>query len=54
MKKSILNLGRTLNKIDQKQINGGSYRTQEECLAAGCFWGLDAYTNKWRCVCPLF
>jgi len=52
MKNQILNLGKILNKVNQKEINGGSYRTKEECDAAGCFWGLDAFTNKWRCTCP--
>ncbi|CAL2060357.1 hypothetical protein [Tenacibaculum sp. 190524A05c] len=38
MKKSILNLGKSLNKVEQKQINGGfncpTYPA-ERCLACG-------------------
>jgi hypothetical protein len=44
MKKSILNIGRTLNKADQKSINGGwdifpecQYRGQP-CNGGRCEW----------------
>ena len=42
MKKSILNLGKALNKVEQKQINGGRVLAQEGesgyqcCNAWGC------------------
>jgi hypothetical protein len=52
MKKQILNLGKALEKVEQKQILGGTYKTKEACDAAGCFWGLDAITNRWYCTCP--
>ena len=38
MKKSILKLGKTLNKVQQKQINGGAncpIYPASECLACG-------------------
>ncbi|RLJ97808.1 hypothetical protein [Tenacibaculum discolor] len=34
MKKSILNLGKALNKADQKQINGGRMFTCDEFCSA--------------------
>ncbi|MDY0780812.1 hypothetical protein [Tenacibaculum sp. IB213877] len=52
MKKQILNLGKTLNKKEQKEILGGNYKTKEECDAAGCFWGQDGITGEWYCTCP--
>jgi hypothetical protein len=33
MKKSILNIGKTLNKVEQKEINGGG----RGCLSGACF-----------------
>ncbi|SNR15625.1 hypothetical protein [Tenacibaculum jejuense] len=40
MKKSILNLGKTLNKQEQQTINGGSI-AQDACINGG---------GKWVCV----
>ena len=37
MKKSIVNLGKTLNKLEQKQINGGD----ESCPPIGCYYSDD-------------
>ncbi|TDQ23969.1 hypothetical protein [Tenacibaculum caenipelagi] len=37
MKKSILNLGKALNKIEQKTINGGG----ESCPPRGCYYSDD-------------
>ncbi len=40
MKKSILNLGKALNKAEQKTINGGGWPTNEkDCLLCGGEWG---------------
>ena len=36
MKKSILNLGKGLSKIDQKTINGGG---SESCPPINCYYG---------------
>ncbi|AZJ35155.1 hypothetical protein [Tenacibaculum singaporense] len=38
MKKSILNLGKTLNKIEQTLINGGKYNcfTSDDCDLGCC------------------
>ena len=52
MKKSILNLGKALNKAEQKSINGG-YKTKETCDPMNGdrgFWGLHATTGRWCCT----
>jgi len=36
MKKSILNLGETLNKNEQRQINGGMLTIFNDCSVNGC------------------
>ncbi len=51
MKNSILNLGKTLNKAEQKNIYGG-YKTKESCDAMDGFWGLSLNTGKWCCTIP--
>ncbi|CAM1355136.1 hypothetical protein [Tenacibaculum halocynthiae] len=48
MKKSILNLGNTLNKKEQKEINGGKWRACSSIeIAAGC------YHIRTGCFCPI-
>ena len=42
MKKSILNIGKTLNKAEQKNVNGGGSR-------GGCYTEADAKIN---CISP--
>ncbi|WP_428742092.1 hypothetical protein [Tenacibaculum sp.] len=44
MKKQILNIGKTLNKLEQKQINGGA---PGECTKFDCY---NPYTHEWTCV----
>ncbi|WP_299894533.1 hypothetical protein [uncultured Aquimarina sp.] len=51
MKKSLLNLGRALNRNEQKQIKGGISFTDSEDICAG---GGDVYTGEGRprgCAC---
>ncbi len=50
MKKSILNIGKALNKAEQKQINGGI--THKECFitCAGTGAFAECYEN---CMPPL-
>lgn len=43
MKKSLLNLGRALNRNEQKQIKGGISFTDSEDICAG---GGDVYTGE--------
>ena len=50
MKKQILNLGKALNKAEQKSINGG-YKTKTSCDAMGGFWGLHI-DGHWCCTIP--
>lgn len=39
MKKSILKLGKNLNKTEQQKINGGGHpNTEASCLACGGHW----------------
>ncbi|MEX6626209.1 hypothetical protein [Tenacibaculum salmonis] len=33
MKKSILNLGKALNKVEQKNVNGGGTRGWKKCIS---------------------
>ena len=49
MKKSILNLGKTLNKLEQQSIKGGScppITSEAQCVSSGgvwlANWGLQA------------
>ncbi|MDO6675828.1 hypothetical protein Q4517_09745 [Tenacibaculum sp. 1_MG-2023] len=44
MKKSISNLGKTLNKVEQTIINGGN---PGHCTKFDCY---NPYTKKWSCV----
>ena len=37
MKKSILNLGKTLNKVEQRTVNGG-FNNQNSCERMGGTW----------------
>jgi len=41
MKKQFLNLGKALNKAEQKSINGGgacNVTTERECIGLGAVW----------------
>jgi len=40
MKKSILNLGKALNRAEQKEVNGGGFwpRTEKECYLCWGHW----------------
>lgn len=56
MKKSILNLGKILNKIEQKNINGGYIPTLYQfcCSRTQSFW-IEAYPflgNDTYYTCP--
>jgi len=54
MKKSILTIGKTLNKTEQRSINGGNptpaicnpITNQTECVNTGCLWLFN------RCIAP--
>ena len=45
MKKSILNLGKALNKVEQKFINGGAKKCRATCLAY-------QIEDEIFCLCP--
>ena len=62
MKKSILNIGKVLNKNEQKQVNGGTgncggYASYAICEAAGCplnhtceRYHCNRQTSGWFCI----
>jgi hypothetical protein len=66
MKKQILNIGKALKKVEQKQINGGGDGFGELCLGGGsydrCFSTEDCiylhetcifrHNGMGECVCP--
>jgi hypothetical protein len=53
MKKSILTLGKTLNKAEQKAVNGGKMLAPEcftdlDCGVPGCsIFGIENYCNSY-------
>ncbi|WP_272150220.1 hypothetical protein [Tenacibaculum aiptasiae] len=52
MKKSILNIGKALNKVEQKTINGGSHIVMCTADASGC--PCDCYIDiDGQCVTDL-
>lgn len=54
MKKQILDLGKSLSKIEQVSINGGFGfwpRTEEECLLCGGEWDAPLCALPWNSVC---
>ncbi|MGG8497130.1 hypothetical protein ACQY1Q_11985 [Tenacibaculum sp. TC6] len=55
MKKSILNLGKALSKVEQKQVKGGSYPDKESCKFAcrelyGMYGVCIPDGNVWVCT----
>ena len=51
MKKSILNLGKNLDKIQQKQINGGQPLPDPRCKCF-CYLNSTKYTTNCQSLCP--
>ncbi|WP_299133450.1 hypothetical protein [uncultured Tenacibaculum sp.] len=50
MKKSILNLGKTINKAEQKEINGGSGHNGWQCCSRSSkLCGTCVYTTNNNC-----
>ncbi|WP_435263968.1 hypothetical protein [Tenacibaculum sp. nBUS_03] len=48
MKKSILNLGKALNRAEQREVSGGKWRAcSSRETAAGC------YHIRTGCYCPI-
>ncbi|XRE42490.1 hypothetical protein ACIVBQ_000694 [Tenacibaculum discolor] len=47
MKKSILELGKSVSKTEQKQINGGDYR----CPPLGCYYSDEPIPNTPATYC---
>ncbi|WGH76869.1 hypothetical protein P8625_06925 [Tenacibaculum tangerinum] len=60
MKKSILNLGKTLSRNEQQEIKGKGHITtrcskiQDEatCVENHCFWGKNSSGGDWYCSYP--
>ncbi|CAL2089769.1 WAP-type (Whey Acidic protein) with four-disulfide core [Tenacibaculum sp. 190524A02b] len=57
MKKSILNLGKALNKADQKNVNGGMGKyceSHSDCRwPMGCCMGLCMTPDRYDQICGL-
>ena len=44
MKKQILNLGKALNKAEQKEINGGTALWCGQCVCVGGMWPIVVHS----------